>query len=107
MPITALNQQDVAETRRATLSARLSAAASRLNRLQQLLAFKIAATAVGLIAVGVLAALASRDAATWLPEALRENLASSTVIALLAVVGVVWLGMTISALAIQAIAVPL
>lgn len=107
MPITVFNKQDVAETRRATLSARLSAAASRLNRLQQLLAFKIAATAVGLIAVGALAALASRDAATWLPEALRENLASSTVIALLAVVGVVWLGMTISALAIQAVAVPL
>ncbi len=69
--------------------------------------FKIIATAIGLVIVGVLSILAARTDFSWLPETFRENLVSSTIIAALAVIGMIWLGMTLSALGIAIISVPL
>lgn len=80
---------------------------ARLNLLQQRRLFKIVATVIGLVTVGALAGLAGASDAAWVPETLRENLTSSTVLAVLAVVGLVWLGMTISAIAIELVTVPL
>lgn len=81
--------------------------AARFNRLQQRLVFKIAATVIGLIVVAAMSILAARTDFAWLPETFRENLVSSTVIASLAVIGMIWLGMTLSALGIAIISVPL
>ncbi len=79
---------------------------SRLNRLQQGLRFKIVATALGLIAVTVVAILAARTNLAWMPETLSSNLVSSAVIGALAVVGVIWLGRTLSAAGIAVVALP-
>ena len=86
---------------------RLFEIAARLDRLQQRLGFKIAATVAALMAIGALAALAPGEGAAWFPEAVRENLISSTVLAALALVGMVWLGLTLSVLAIGVVSLPL
>jgi len=106
--ITAVKTEITSELRGASFAARLTNLAGRLNVLQQRLIFKIITTVIGLIVVASLAVLSSRlEAAGWLPGAYRENLVSSTIIAALAVIGVVWLGMTISALTILAVTLPL
>ncbi len=82
--------------------------ASRLNLLQQGLPFRIVASVLGLLVVGLLAVSASRLAAAgWMPLAYEENLVSSTVIAGLSVVGIAFLGLTISAVGILAVTLPL
>lgn len=86
---------------------RLFEIAARFNRLQQRPVFKIVATVIALISVGALAGLAAGNGAAWIPEAFRENIVSSTVLAALALVGMVWLGLTLSALFIGIVSLPL
>lgn len=86
---------------------RLFEIAARFNRLQQRLEFKVVATVLALVSIGALAGLASGDVVAWFPEAVAENLISSSVIAALAIVGMVWLGLTLSAVFIGLVSLPL
>ncbi len=78
----------------------------RLDRAQNGFVFCMIATVVGLIAVATAFGLGNSGNGGFLPDAFLGNLVSGTLIAAFTVIGVAWLGKTLTTLGILAIAVP-
>jgi len=73
----------------------------RLNRLQRRRGFQITMSIIGVLLIGGLSLLARQGNAHFLPDAYVGNLISSTIIAALVLIGIVWLGHGVTALAIE------
>lgn len=78
----------------------------RLDRAQSRTLFRVVATIVGVVAVGSAFGLTLSGKGDFLPEAFRENLISSTALALAAVIGIVWLNRTLTAIGFLLIGIP-
>lgn len=79
----------------------------RLNRAQKGVGFRIVATVLGLASVGTALGLTLGRHGQFLPAPYVENIYSSTLIAAVIVIAVVWLNQTLTAVFYEGLAIPL